>query len=191
MGIIKNYVIDTNGGPLFEKPHTTGTPYAKNIDNMAASVDGARNVVDTVLGNVGNLTKDIISLKSSINYLMDNWNNWIIINGQAKNYIDENDMNAELNNLEDTCRTGRETCDSVLDDYNETINEINTYLVELKENYGHYLDLVNKEAEYIVQRDTNPLDSSKYQSLIDEVVREKNEYVEIKDVSSCGKWVEN
>ena len=191
MSIINNYVIDAGGGPLFEKPHTAGKPYAKNVDRMAASVDGARDIVDTVLGNVGSLAQDISSLKRSINALMDKWNNFIIIEGQAKKYLDENDMNIELNNLEETCETGKDKCDRVLNEYSETINEINAYLAELKENYGNYLDLVRREADYTAKRDANPLDYSKYQSLINEVVKAKNEYVEVKDISSCGKWVEN
>lgn len=198
MSIIKSYVINSIGsfgGPIFEPPRVTGIPYSDKEMPRAASVDDAKTVVDGVMSNISNLNMLITDLESKLQELILLWNKCIIIDDKPLEIVPEEDLNKEIKNLKDTCTNGKEECDSILNSYTQSIDEINQYLQMLANNYAEYKELLRQESIYAnavaIARNSSP-QSNEYIENNKRLARTRQElsrYVNVKDVTDYGVWV--
>lgn len=190
MANMRIYSIDNNGGPVFEKPNITKRkPYAKDTNHRAASIDDAANEVSSIFSKVEKLIESIDVIKEEINELSEYWNNCIGFDGKNKEYVPIEDLNKSIDGLTDTCITGKETCESIMDNYKETINEINTYLSLLETNYKEYLEL-EKQKQQITLKYAAKLNKTGYDEEANNITMQMREYSEIPDITAHGRWVE-
>ena len=190
MANIKIYSIDSSGGPTFEKPYTSGKPYSEDTNHKAIGIAGASAIVDNVLENIGSLTNDIAALKDKINTLSDYWNNCIELESKKSEYVPIEDLITSIEDLDETCTTGKENCDSILAEYNAIIEDINTYLDLLEINYKEYSSLSTQLVYTLIQKTNN---EEEKQTKDSEIIRLNNalqDYKKIDNITSYGKWVE-
>lgn len=193
MANMEIYSIDTNGGPCFEKPRTARIPYSEYTNHYAESIDGATEIVDRVLGNLGKLTNDMAELESKVNDLGDLWNTCIEIDNKQLEYVPIEDLNKDIEEMDDSCVTGKEKCDAIIAEFNEKIEEINTYLHELKANNDEYKDLQAQGAEYLTASLHPNISDDKrteYNQKIGRINKQLENYYHIPDITFYGKWVE-
>ena len=100
MANIDIYSIDTNGGPIFEKPNITKRkPYSKDTNHKAASIEGATAIIDSVFDDIKNLTEDIEVLKGELGTLSDYWNDCIELENKKLEYVPMEDLNNSIEEL--------------------------------------------------------------------------------------------
>ena len=200
MAMMKNYEITDSGGPVFNKPACSASyPYSSNT-KYASDISSVWDYIDSVLSNIGALSSEFESVKNKIKSLEDNWNNCIVINGTGTEYVYVDDVNLEINNFSTNCEALKGEVDGILSKFSETITEINEYMDLLNKNYENYKSLQNKlisasselSSLSVTANSTNPNTAriNELNSTISSIKNKMNDYKEISDIDSCGKWVE-
>ena len=187
------YSIDTNGEPVYEPPESYRKPYSKYTEHYAANIEGASTIVDNVLKDIGKLTNKLAELESKISSLGECWNNCIEIDNKIIEYVPLEDLNKTIEETDDAATSGKEKCDDVLNDFNETINNINTYLKVLRDNYLEYKTTNDKLSECkikIIKLDKNNPERPNLISQINSLTKDLEDYYEIPDITEYGRWVE-
>lgn len=192
MSSIKYYILNDNKGPIFDIPNDIQNCCAK-IDYHAASINDARDLIDSTLNKISSLSPDLDLIKSQIESLGENWNNYAKIDDNAIESIFLEDLNKDINSIVDSFENGKSQCDIMLDSFNETINEINSCIDTLNSNYDTY-DKLGKEAATYFRKmrnlDLTEEERLEYINLYNETMKKISNYRQINNFSDLGKWVE-
>lgn len=199
MSMMKKYDVTSGGGPIFNKPAcSVSYPYSGNTKN-AADISSVWDYIDGILSDLSSLSNDFESINKKIISLENNWNNCIIMNGLGTEYVYVDDVNEDITNFSSKCESGKGEVDGIFSEFSDTISEINDYMDLLKANYQAYCQMKNNlasamnELSVLSVFNNNAVSTARINTLNSTVLSLKSkmdEYQEIADIESCGKWVE-
>ena len=178
--------------PVFEGYPSNDKKPISNYGGKAAGISEVVSDINSAFDKLDGINDVLLSIKSQISNLDYTWGkSFIKLNGLPANIVHSDKLIEQANNILNLYDLSEETISTFLSDAETKINEINSWISLLNNNYKEYSEIRKRALNLANYINNNPnIDASAEKRELSYLNNEMMKYTIISNPTDHGTWVE-